>query len=325
MDCLRSIQTQTMTSYECYVIDDGSDDGTQETVRAFANDDNRFHYIMLRGGAVNGRNAGFKRAKTDILVTFDDDVELVNPNTLAFIVQQFERDPNLGVLGLSEYFQGDRGRDGQGTGNTAPWRKVLMDTRFYPPGKINRWGWLGSRFLNLNWGEQHLVEHVRSSSMAIRRCAFEAVGGFYEPYATHGIGYRYETELCVRIHRLGYRNIYAAQHPQTYHKAAPRQRGWDRTDSDANYLIYTNRNNMFFFLRNYWHPLTAWIFFIWDSVVGGTPQPGVLRIITSHGSNGRHMIKHSLRGKLMGFKMYWQNRHDDAQRASFNTERSGTQ
>jgi GT2 family glycosyltransferase len=310
MACLYSIQKQSMEDFECFVLDDGgSTDGTVESVKTLVDADSRFQYLLVSGGTVVARNLGLRKGQADILVTFDDDVELTDPETLAFIVEQFAQYKNWGVLGLSEYYKPEERENITMPSPKVSWGQVWKDTRFFTAGKINRWGWMGTLFHLLAAGRIHKVDHVRSSSMAINREAFEKVGGFFEPYTARGYGYRYETDLCIRIKRAGYPVCFAAQQPSVYHKAGERQRGWDRSGFDEDYLLYTNRNNMFFFLRNYWHPLTAWVFFVWDVLVGASPQPGILRIVLYHNYARRKRLKLALRGKFWGWQMYWKQRN----------------
>jgi len=312
LDGLRSLQAQTMSDFECFVIDDGgSTDGTPDAVQAICAEDARFQYVRIESsGCVVGRNLGLRSGSAPIMMTLDDDVELTDPSTLDYVLRCFEDDQRLGVLGLSEYFPGDRGR-GAAVEPAEPvtWRRVLTNTKLYPPGRANRWGWIGSRFPALPFGELHDVDHVRSSSMAIRRVAFEAVGGFYEPYTALGLGYRYESDLCVRIKRQGWCVVYSAQLPQTYHKVAQRARGWKARSAldDSDYALYTNRNNAYFFLSNYWHPLTGWLFMLVDILVGNSTQPGLLRL-WQHRAR-RNVIRASIKGKLWGWRMSLRPRH----------------
>jgi glycosyltransferase involved in cell wall biosynthesis len=311
MECLQSLQRQTMAAFECFVLDDGgSTDGTPQQVQALVAEDGRFHYVLLaESGCVVGRNTGFAQGSAPILVTLDDDVELVDPATLDFILAQFDDDPRLGVLGLSEYFLNDKAKGASVPLPDLTWRQIFRDTNLYTPGKISRWGWIGSKFHALPFGQAHEVDHVRSSSMGIRRTAFDAVGGFNPLYTAQGYGYRYETDLCVRIKRAGWRIVFTACLPQTYHKTAERARGWTRGSvKDLNYARYTNRNNMFFFLKTYWnHILLAPIFLIWDMLVGSTAQPGLYRL-WRHVRADRAIIRASLAGKWWGWRMYWQER-----------------
>ena len=308
MEGLRSLQRQTLHEFECFVVDNGpSADGTPEAVQAIAAEDGRFDYVPTGPeGCVVARNLGFRMGSADLLLTLDDDVELPDPGTLAYVSECFEDDPRLGVLGLSEYCPGGKGK-GEAVHRAAPktWGWTWRDTTLYPPGRINRLGFIGTKLYHLPFGQMHEVDHVRSSAMGIRRTAFEAVGGFLESYTAMGYGYRYETDLCVRVKRLGYKVIFSARRPQVYHKVEQRQQGWKRQGYTEHYLIYTNRNNAFFFLRNYWNRPTAWVFILWDVLVGSTTQPGLLRFVLYHRAE-RGKVKAALEGKWRGWRMYSQ-------------------
>ncbi|MCU0514146.1 MAG: glycosyltransferase [Anaerolineae bacterium] len=313
LECLHSLQRQHLGAFECYVLDDGgSTDGTPAAVQALAATDHRFHYVRLpESGCVVGRNTGFARGTAPILLTLDDDVELVDAGTLDFILAQFAADEQVGVLALSEYFLNDVARGHHVPLPPLTWRKILKETGLYPAGRISRWGFIGSKFHTLPYGHIHPVEHVRSSSMALRRRAFEQVGGFNPVYTAQGYGYRYETDLCVRIGRAGWKIIFAAMSPQSYHKTAERARGWQRGSiQDLTYARYTNRNNTFFFLKNYWdHPLLAPIFLLVDVLLGSSTQPGLYRL-WRHFHADRDVIRACLAGKWWGWRMYWQHRRD---------------
>jgi GT2 family glycosyltransferase len=306
MEGLRSLRYQTLGAFECFVVDNGpSTDGTSAAVTKLAADDQRFRYVPIGPvGCVVARNLAFRQAAAPILLTLDDDVELPDPSTLAYVVACFARDRRLGVLGLSEYFPSGKGK-GAAVPRAAPhtWRAIWRDTTLYPPGKISRWGFIGARLYHLSFGQLHEVDHVRSSAMAIRRSAFVAAGGFFEPYTALGYGYRYETDLCVRVKQLGYKVVYAACAPQVYHKVSERQRGWDRSQRDDMFLYYTARNNTLFFLRNYWHGAGAAIFLIWDLLVGNSQQPGMLRFLRRRHGRMRG-LRSALLGKVAGWRLY---------------------
>lgn len=312
MGCLRSLQVQTMRSFVCVVVDNGpSTDGTSEAVENLMREDPRFQLQVIGPyGCVVARNLGLTMFHAPLLMTFDDDVELVDVHTLSYVVEQFERQPKMGVLGLSEYYPDGRGLPEQRQAQRPPHtlRYYWRDTNYYPPGRINRWGWIGTKFHHLPLHQYYEVDHVRSSSMAFSRDAFEAVGGFCEAYTADGYGYRYETDLCIRIQRQGYRVVFTTEGPQTYHKVANRQRGWHRTDRDDAYLMRTNRNNTFFFLRNYWSPWTGWLFLLWDMLVGSSTQPGIYRALRYHRREALRLIRLGLRGKWHGWRLYWRVR-----------------
>jgi glycosyltransferase involved in cell wall biosynthesis len=72
---LASVAAQTMPSFECLVVDDGSDDGTADVASRFR--DMRFRVIRreVRGGGSAARNTGVKAAKGRWLAFLDSDDE----------------------------------------------------------------------------------------------------------------------------------------------------------------------------------------------------------------------------------------------------------
>ncbi len=275
-----SLRQQSRGDFECLIVDNGpSDDGTDEMCKALTAEDPRFRYFQIGAiGIFPSCNHGLRQARGRILMTMDDDVEFTDTSTIDFIVDCFDDDPGMGLMQLSEYRPDGRLRGGGGSGDHSP-RNYWRDTTMYPPGKVNRWGFIGTRQHLLRFGEMHEVDQVRSAAMPFRREAYEQVGGFHEPYVVLGRGYRCETDLCLRIKHAGWRVMFAARDPQVLHKAAPKTRGWRRGGGDANYIYATNRNNLYFFLRNFWSPWSAPIFFLWDVLVGGTQQPGAFRLL----------------------------------------------
>lgn len=79
---LQSVKQQTLTAFECIVVDDGSRDGDQlKSVVANLNDD-RFKYIRQpNGGACSARNRGFDIARGTYVALLDSD-DLFVPSKL---------------------------------------------------------------------------------------------------------------------------------------------------------------------------------------------------------------------------------------------------
>jgi glycosyltransferase involved in cell wall biosynthesis len=302
---LVSVQRQDLRDFECLVVDNGpSTDGSREAVTAFASSDPRFRLVKAGPiGIFPSVNAGFRESSGDVVLVMDDDVELVSPGTLSYLVEQFEADFALGVLGLSEYYPDEKHKGHE----EPPARRrfdALKDTRLYPPGMVSRWGMLGTKFHQLPFGKSLHVQHVRSSAMAVRRRAFAIVGGFCDAYTVKGHGYRCETDFCLQVKRAGYGVKFSARDPQVLHKQSPRVDGTARDGIDREYLISTGCNNAFFFLRNFWSLRSAPIFLAWDMLVGNSSQPGILRLLKAgHWQLSTH--RHALTGKWLGFKMFW--------------------
>ena len=75
-DLLVSILCQTFEDWECYLIDDGSTDGTKDIIESFLND-KRFHYVYQENqGASVARNRGIEGCKTEYIYFCDADDEL---------------------------------------------------------------------------------------------------------------------------------------------------------------------------------------------------------------------------------------------------------
>lgn len=74
---LDSILSQTYTNWECIIVDDISDDNTQEIIAAYTDKDNRFQYFQRPHNTIKGanscRNYGFEMSKGDYIQWFDSD------------------------------------------------------------------------------------------------------------------------------------------------------------------------------------------------------------------------------------------------------------
>lgn len=89
-ETLLSVSKQNMTSWECIIIDDGSEDNTATVVKEFTNVDNRFNYYQrpesYKKGASSCRNYGFLQSKGEYIQWLDDD-DLISDNKLASQLQ----------------------------------------------------------------------------------------------------------------------------------------------------------------------------------------------------------------------------------------------
>lgn len=97
LDCLRSIQAQEYPYKEIIVVDDNSQDGSQEAVMAEFPDT---IYIKNpgRGGIGPALTQGAEKSSGDIFVNLDDDGYLADPRTAEKIVAYFEAQPDLGAI-----------------------------------------------------------------------------------------------------------------------------------------------------------------------------------------------------------------------------------
>lgn len=72
--CLSSLKCQTLKSFQILMIDDGSDDGSADIAKSFAEADSRFEYFCIpRGGVANARNVGLEHTQGEYIAFVDSD------------------------------------------------------------------------------------------------------------------------------------------------------------------------------------------------------------------------------------------------------------
>lgn len=93
VDCIKSLLPQLDDGIECILVDDGSTDGSGDSVRALA--DGRVRVIRQdNAGFANARNQALTFATGELVVWFDAD-DLFPPNTLEYRRRVFAGDDRL--------------------------------------------------------------------------------------------------------------------------------------------------------------------------------------------------------------------------------------
>lgn len=93
---------------EFVIIDNASEDGTQEAVDLFfrANPfEYQYHYLPVNLGAAGGRNAGYKKAKGRFVYFMDDDAYIDGPKPIFFpqMIHCLEENPDIFAITTSIY------------------------------------------------------------------------------------------------------------------------------------------------------------------------------------------------------------------------------
>lgn len=73
---IESVFEQTYPDYEIVIIDDGSTDGTKETIKHYLKDDRVRYFYQSNTGLPNARNRGLSEARGEYIVFLDADDEL---------------------------------------------------------------------------------------------------------------------------------------------------------------------------------------------------------------------------------------------------------
>ena len=79
---LESVLEQTYTHWECIVVNDGSQDQSEDVIKSFTQHDSRIQYVYQKNaGVAAARNKGFSKAKGDYIQFLDGD-DWLHPDKL---------------------------------------------------------------------------------------------------------------------------------------------------------------------------------------------------------------------------------------------------
>ena len=99
-EAIESVLAQSYKDIEVIVVDDGSTDDTESTVRSFGD---RVLYLKQENqGAGAARNSGIQKSRGEYVAFLDSD-DLWSPEKLAEQIPLLERDPELGLV-YSDWF-----------------------------------------------------------------------------------------------------------------------------------------------------------------------------------------------------------------------------
>lgn len=109
-DALDSIISQTHSSWECLVIDDGSKDNTEQIVLQYSQKDKRIKYYSRPNSKLKGanvcRNYGLKLSKGSYITWFDSD-DIMHPDKIKLQKESLTRSNNFFTVCKSYVFEDD--------------------------------------------------------------------------------------------------------------------------------------------------------------------------------------------------------------------------
>jgi GT2 family glycosyltransferase len=192
--CLTTIMADPPS--EVVVVDNGSSDGSIAMVREeFPSV--RLQVLPENPGYGAASNVAFGLCSAEYVLLLNSDTEL-RPGALAALVAHLDRCPRAGIVGPRLL-----NPDGTLQKSTFPYpsplvplvkRRPVADLVGFVP--VLRDAFVGA------WGHDHprRVPWVLGAALAIRRTAYEAVGGFDESF----VMYYEEVDLCYRLRRAGW-------------------------------------------------------------------------------------------------------------------------
>ncbi len=239
--CLEHLGRQTQPPEQIVVVDASLDGRTREVMAGFPHVEYVANSIGY-GHMTHSRNMGLERATGEIIAFLDDD-SYAHPTWRAEIVVPYA-DSKVGAVG---------GRALRGTKNEA--QQGVDKIGILLPNGV-----LAGNF-GADPGRDLELLHLPGCNMSFRRKALAELGGLREDYT--GTEVREETDVCVRVGRLGYKVIFAPR-AVVDHVGAPQVKG---KRNDVRYHFFSRRNHFAFLIRNFgpfspifWRflPLSLW-------------------------------------------------------------------
>jgi len=221
LDCLASLRRVDYPRFEVIVVDNGSEDGSLQTIRK------RFPEMTLIEAGTNlgftgGNNLGIRHALergSDYLLLLNHDTE-VAPDFLTRLVETMETDPRIGIAGPLIYYH------------------QQPEVIWSAGGTIDRRRG-EARMLGIGQREDGAfrpvreVDFVSGCALLVKAPVVTQIG----PLDDRFFAYYEEVEWCWRARQAGYRVVVVPQ-ARVWHKISPEARA---TSPTVHYYMTRNR------------------------------------------------------------------------------------
>ncbi len=191
LTCLDSLLAQSLAQEQCVFVDNASQDGSLERVRA------RFPGVRVLAQSKNlgyggGNNLGIalalERGAQAVLIV-NNDVTLA-PGALAALALALEQNPKVGIVGPRVLYR-DQPELVWAAGGMLSWRENLTTLR----GHRRRDG--------APWNHKHIVDYVLGCALLVRREVFEQAGLFDDRY----FAYTEDVDFGLRARQAGWQSM----------------------------------------------------------------------------------------------------------------------
>ncbi|MEH6547939.1 MAG: glycosyltransferase family 2 protein [Sneathiella sp.] len=200
LDCIRSVNEQTQSTYEIIVVDNNSSDGSVEAIG------NEFDQVQI---IANDTNKGFAAANNQALeVSQGDYLLLLNPDTLVKdraidkMIQWMDTDPSIGCGGC-QVFESENLIQKTCFSDPTLWNIFLVQTGLHRVSKTSHF-WGKPEYSWWDRCSEMEVDVVSGMIMLIPRKVFEAVGEMDDAFFV----YAEEADWCRRIRAHGYKCVF---------------------------------------------------------------------------------------------------------------------
>lgn len=211
--CLDTIGSQTMTEFECLVVDDANLPSTKEIVNEYTKRDNRFQYLPTPEnlGLSGARNYGLQKSKGQYIRHVDAD-DFLATNALELEAMALDRDRSIDIAyGHIEQVRTD-------------------GSQFIQNGQPVRSGWPEATF---KWNQQMAHMNQLPSCVMARRDVYERSGGYRVR-----MNRQEDAEFWCRVTSLGFRAKKITEAVTYYHRERRDSKGqmeWDSQGSEPDW------------------------------------------------------------------------------------------
>lgn len=217
--CVESIQDKTTyKNYEILLIDNNSDEAASlQYFERLAKQSNI--RVLKYPGAFNYsaiNNFGVKEAQGELVALINNDIEVIEPSWLRYMVGHAVRE-DIGCVGAKLLYSDDRV---QHAGVVLGYGGGAGHAHKYFPRTHS--GYLNRLVATSNYSA------VTAACLLMKRSHFEAVGGLNERDLAVAFN---DVDLCLKVQELGVRNVYCAEAELYHHESV--SRGSDLTPEKA--------------------------------------------------------------------------------------------
>lgn len=206
-DCLQSIAENTQRSYEVIVVDNGSQDGTQEMLVQWSQERPNLTLVQNQEnlGYTYPMNQGLRRARGRFLFQLNPDT-LILPGALDSLAAFLEANPQAGICGPKVLNRDGTLQKPCRRGEPRPLAMIAyfsgLAKRFPHSQRLNEY-----LMSYKDEDETHPVAGVSGSCMCIRRAVVEQIGYLDEAF----FAYQEDADYCRRARQAGWQVIYFPQ------------------------------------------------------------------------------------------------------------------
>ena len=201
---LRSLDRLSYGPHEVILVDNSSDDRTQELV---ARDFPAVTYLkQTENLGAQGRNVGIEAASGSVIITLDDDLIGINDECVRDIVGVFETEPDVGAICFKV---------------VDPKTKAVMD-------------WCHPRRADLYADECFATDDITEGAVAFRKSAVVEAGLYPSDFFLSHEG----VDLAIRLMNRGFRVVYDPRIVVEHYRSEQSRESWRRYYYDTRNLLW---------------------------------------------------------------------------------------